>query len=463
MPGRPRDRFCTVLILGLSAIFAADSHALIPAFLGGDSGSSRVWIAPEERPGQPAPVPVSPVSVRVRVFRGQASVLLRGFDLQIFRMDRGAPAIVADRVSEWVFSCGEDGVYARPKDLVSAKTTRAPFRVGEGVWVESPSGFLSVQGRPYRENMLIYPTSSKELSSSGCDVVNEVDLEKYLDGLVNAEFSSGWSEAAVEAQVIAARTYALHQIKKTREDPSARYDLESTVADQVYDGSYREDYRAARSVLGTRGLVLVSSDAAPIKAFYHSTCGGLTELPERVWGKSYPGFGARAHCPYCKKSPAFEWKAEFSEREVLSLVTAGAVSASQALLTGPASPADWRLKIRYASSLEIRAERRASKGDRNTEWVLEWFMGRSESATRRSVARIQIQSATLRKWLGPIRFRSAWFRVQKTGARFVFSGRGYGHGVGLCQWGAKGMGENGYSAKQILNHYYSAASLKKLW
>ena len=100
--------------------------------------------------------------------------------------------------------------------------------------VETPAGFFQYKGRPYRETLRIHALPSGE-----CEVVNEVDLEKYLDGLVNSEFSSQWSEEAVAAQAIAARTYAFYQMREAHMRPEAHYDVDSTTKDQVYDGSYR--------------------------------------------------------------------------------------------------------------------------------------------------------------------------------------------------------------------------------
>ena len=155
--------------------------------------------------------------------------------------------------------------------------------------------YSSVKGKPYREELRVYTAGSL------CEVVNVVDLEKYLEGLVNAEFNSRWSEEAIGAQVVAARTYAVFQMRQAQaqaEDNSdaQHYDVDATTHDQVYDGSMKEDPRATRIVEKTRGLLLTVKTARgvePLKAYYHSTCGGMTDCRIRVWGTSEFGISTR--------------------------------------------------------------------------------------------------------------------------------------------------------------------------
>src|SRR5579885_2227232 len=232
----------------------------------------------------PQPADLS-VKIRVRVAPGLPVVHLRGFDLRIFdqaRAGSGEPHLASapDRQSEWDFKCGHGKVSAVRVGAAGASVDdEGQLELEAPVAVQTPAGFLSLHGRPYRGEIVIYPIAGK------CEVINEVDLEKYLDGLVNAEFSAKWSEQGIAAQVIAARTYAYYQMQEMREK-GKRFDVDSTDKDQVYDGSIREDFRASRAVEKTRGVILAVNEGGayiPLKAFYHSTCGGVTELPEKVW------------------------------------------------------------------------------------------------------------------------------------------------------------------------------------
>ena len=200
-------------------------------------------------------------TIRVRLTEGASQVTLRGFDLEVRQGVSQRPVQGQDRESVWELRCQSGRVRAITGGKVQDLQEPVAFR--------SPSGFVNYQGRPFREEVRINSAGSL------CEVVNEVDLEKYLDGLVNSEFSSRWNEEAVAAQVIAARTYALYQIHQAKKS-TQHYDVDASVHDQVYDGSIREDYLASRAVAKSKGLVLVTPSVSggvgePIKAFYHSS------------------------------------------------------------------------------------------------------------------------------------------------------------------------------------------------
>lgn len=401
---------------------------------------------PVDRPGLSDPALGPGQRIRVRLDEGASVARLRGFDLQIFDslgvpkpFGRGVASF--DRTTEWEFRCQGNRVRALRTGSAQSLELRSP------VSIRTPVGFLHFHARPYREELQIHAVGSL------CEVVNTVDLEKYLDGLVNAEFSSRWAESAIAAQVVAARTYALHQMGLAR---AQHYDVDATVKDQVYDGSIREDFRASRSVARTRGLVLTTGPArkpVPLKAFYHSTCGGRTELPEAVWGKPYPGFRRTVACPYCAISPAYRWDTEMGDREVARLIRAGALTDG-----APRGwPRDWRRVLDEGRLSGLRVQQVDPSG-RVRDVVASWLRaGRT--------FRLPISGVRLRQWLGYGRFRSATFNIASVPGNggFRFMGRGNGHGVGMCQYGAKGMGERGFTASAILHHYYPDAVLRRLW
>jgi stage II sporulation protein D len=383
------------------------------------------------------------VSVRVRLAEAAPVAEIRGAEVKLQR----APA----SAREWKLRCEAGQVRA-----VSEGGRSVALR--EPVTVQSGNGFLFFQGKPYRGEIQVWSSGSR------CEVVNVVDLERYLDGLVNAEFSSKWSEAAIDAQVIAARSYALYQIRYGHGDVSrAHFDVDATVRDQVYDGPMREDSRASRAVRETRGEVLLVS-GTPMKAFYHSTCGGMTEVPEHVWGAPFPGFHHGVSCPFCGSSPRFSWSLDVSPGELAAAFLRGAGADG----AQPGWPADWASWLRDGKLAGVRAEhwdseRRVSRV--TTSWV---------RAGRR--AELTLSGARLREWLGPARFRSAAFDVslqvrsagagagdRTRGGGWHFAGRGNGHGVGMCQWGAKVMGERGYTTASILKFYYPEATVRKLY
>lgn len=373
--------------------------------------------------------------IRVRIAEAVASVQIRAYDLSIYD-SRIEPQLSTANQAAWDFRCEGDRVRAISAEGGQTLNLKGPLTL------VSRSGMITVGGHSYREQIRIYGVGSL------CEVVNDLDIEKYLVGLVNAEFNSHWNEQALEAQIVAARTYALYQVRQAHGAP---FDVDATVKDQVYDGFAKEDFRAARAVERTRGLVLTASAQGlrpePIKAFYHSTCGGRTELPQNVWGGAFPGFKHEVSCPFCHGSPAYYWHADLGAREIVEALGRG--------LRNDGVPRGWpkgiAQRLRAGELHEIRVGAQDASG-RLADVVL--VVGGDE---------LLLSAARFRDWVGPARVKSTAFSVERVGTSWRLAGRGNGHGVGMCQWGAKGMGEKGYATAQILQHYYPDAVLRRLW
>lgn len=382
----------------------------------------------------------NPVKVRVRLVEAIPEVSIHGFDLKIHHGSREQLALSPDRTTNWAFRCQNGRIQGQSQgktvDLI------------EPVIITTPAGFLSFGNRPYRDSIEIYSVGSF------CEVINEVDMEKYLDGLVNSEFSAKWNKTAMLAQVIAARTYAFYQIRHARLE-NQHFDVDATVKDQVYDGSIKEDFRASRAVENSRGMVLTLPLAGknqapiPIKAFYHSTCGGITELPQFVWGKALPGFVRPVKCPFCAASPVIRWEIDFSQNEITAALRA------RIKTTPDIANADTRNIIRQGFVRNLWTTGTDPQG-RVSRINIEWVFGKKTIT-------LPLSGVKLREWLGPSVIKSASFSVSNRLGHWHFQGRGNGHGVGMCQWGAKIMGERGYSMVAILKHYYPDAVLRKLW
>ncbi len=405
-------------------------------------------------PGWKAPRFSAPrtLLIRVRIVEGAPSVTVRGMDLKLTGSD-GRPQVapvspVAGSAAEWKLTCDKGQV-------------RGDFGgVSGSLSVESPAGFLKLDGRPFRDVLRIRPVRA------GCEVVNVVDVEKYLDGLVNSEFSAKWSAAAIEAQVVAARTYAYHQMLTAAKDTRRTYDVDSTVADQVYEGASKEETRASQAVARTRGQILtVPPRLVPLKAFYHSTCGGRTELPERVWGATYPGFRRQVSCEHCRSSPRYNWSLALGASEIEEALRAGLVRESA--VQGPF--AGWAGAIEGARLVDVQVKGGANAGARVIHLLTTWKSGRGKLPRRFS---LKLPAPRFRDWIGPGRLRSTAFTMtaanaadgsRRSGPAWIFSGRGFGHGVGMCQWGAKVMGEKGETRVSILRYYYPEARIRRVW
>lgn len=277
-----------------------------------------------------------------------------------------------------------------------------------------------VNGKPYRG--VIEITSADK----GLLVVNELSLEDYLVGLINCEISSAWPIEAVKAQAVIARTYAINR-KNARKN--ALYHLESSVMDQVYDGCLIEDSRARRAVTETAGEVL-TYDGAVIQAFYHSNCGGRTEAAANVWGGTSPPYLKGVECQYCLTSTSSVWEQRLTLRVI-----------------------EERLK---AAGLKVAGVSDIRTGVRNNRGRLKNIVVVS------SRGEVAVGGDQFRKAVGYGVIKSTNFTVKVAGGEAFFSGLGNGHGVGLCQWGAKQRALDGFGYGEILSYYYPGTELKKL-
>jgi stage II sporulation protein D len=282
----------------------------------------------------------------------------------------------------------------------------------------SGSSALYVNGKAYRGVAEATP------GEKGVFIVNELPLEEYLVGLINCEISSAWPIEAVKAQAVIARTYALNR-KQTRR--TSLYHLESSVIDQVYDGCEIEDSRARRGVSDTAGEVLCYHGSV-IEAFYHSNCGGRTEASENVWGKRLPYLGG-VECTYCLTSPSSVWDLKIALPELEErLKTAG---------------------HKVSGVTEIRPGPRNSRGRLKNVVVVS------------SRGELSLTGDQFRKAVGYNAIKSTNFSVKVENGEADFFGLGNGHGVGLCQWGAKQRALDGFGYAEILSYYYPGTDLRK--
>lgn len=277
-----------------------------------------------------------------------------------------------------------------------------------------------INNKPYRG------LAELSVADKGILVVNQLPLEEYLVGLINCEISSAWPIEAVKAQAIIARTYALNRKMARMTSP---YHLESSVLDQVYEGSLVEDSRARRAVLETEGEVLTSGGAI-IQAFYHSSCGGRTEASENVWGASLP-YLKGVECQYCLSSPTGTvWEYKLSLKEIEERLRAAGHNVSGLYDVKP-GPLNSRGRLKQLTIL-------AAKGG------------------------CAISGDQFRKAIGYGLIKSTRFTMKNYKDEISFTGSGNGHGVGLCQWGAKQRALDGFGCAEILSYYYPGTELKKL-
>lgn len=276
---------------------------------------------------------------------------------------------------------------------------------------------LKVNGRPYRGRISII-REDRTLS-----VINSLGLESYLMGIINHEISSKWPIESVKAQAIAARTYAYLKLQSAGEET---YHLKASVLDQVYGGSLTEDERGKRAVNETRGQVLFY-EGNIARTLYHSTCGGRTESAVDVWGTDFP-YLRSVEDRYCTEAPNYFWI----------------------------------YRTKFASILDSLKKKRASHG-KGPHFIKILQKSRSGRIKKIEVATVKMSGDEFRDLLGYENIKSTYFTMESDGSEIVFSGSGSGHGVGMCQWGAKGMALASMNYKEILKHYYNGTYLRKIY
>ncbi len=298
---------------------------------------------------------------------------------------------------------------------IGGRTFRKPVRV------TTDADFLYVDGRQYRGDIIVHG------GKGGLLVVDELPLETYLVGLINAEAHSSWPREAIRAQAVAARSYAMLRIDRSG---SRSFDLRATVADQVYLGSALEDPAAADAVRSTRGEVL-SFGGRVAKAFYHSTCGGRTAGVKEVWGGDFP-YLRSVECDWCQESPRYFWRYQIDGMKISAALA--------------------RSGIKVGSVKEIKIVGKTPSGRNDKVKIV--------GGGRNKI----IKASTLRKTLGYTNIFSTRFEVFEPDAgKFLFMGRGSGHGVGMCQWGARGMAALGKKYREVLLYYYPGCSIMKAY
>lgn len=306
---------------------------------------------------------------------------------------------------------------------------------------DSPHIF-NLNGDDYRGKLkLIINSDGKSF-----DAINLVPLEPYLAGVVGAEMPDYWEPEALKAQAIAARTYCLYI--KNRFGSKRGWDLNKTQANQVYLGVKAESAQIWSAVNETYGQVLVcehpdgTEDIFP--AYYSSVCGGHTENSKRVFGDSFQPLVGVA-CPYCKdvaKLSLFFWPmAKFDKSTVTTSL----------LRRYP------RLKQLGEITNIVPVEKsNYGKFSRLTKVKLVGSTGSSDFL-RAEDFRLSIDP-TGRK------LRSTICRIVKWDGKWAFlSGRGWGHGVGMCQYGAQGMATEGKTASEILIYYYPVSKIVSVY
>jgi stage II sporulation protein D len=301
----------------------------------------------------------------------------------------------------------------------------------------NPPYVFFINGQGYRGNLILSAGEEPNCLMA----INHVPLEAYLLGVVGAEMCSYWEPQALQAQTIAARTYALYV--KNRFGVHRNWDVTTTQANQVYRGLAAESVTVRDAVEQTRGQILVCPDETGesriFPAYYSSICGGYTEDGAGVFGERFSALSP-VPCPFCQsiaKDRFWNWgPVEYSIEQVQQ-----------------------KLFARYPSLAE-----KLDNVD-SVECVRVGQIGRvtGVSILGRNGKKDFLRGEDFRLALDPsgMKLKSAIFSLKREGIVYTFfDGRGFGHGVGLCQTGAENMARQGKTCREILRWYYPGATVK---
>lgn len=299
-----------------------------------------------------------------------------------------------------------------------------------------------------------YPGSIRALAreDSGVDLVSLVPLETYLEGVVPHEIGEPGPDAyaAVEAQAIAARTYAMSRMRLNRDKP---FDVEAGVMDQVYRGNEKRGRLTTSAVTDTKGLVITNKGDL-CDAYYCATCGGHTSDIRLIWPDrpSAPYLhglrdrGESSEASFCSTARNFRWRYSFSGRDL-----GDTVRRTIPMVLGVD-------ESEVGELIDVRVKERSPSGRvHKLEVITSTKTFVVEGDKIRRVIMLDVSKGRI--------LPSTLFDVETvmSGSRagiVSFAGGGNGHGVGMCQNGALGMARKGYSYAMILQHYYPGTELR---
>ena len=288
---------------------------------------------------------------------------------------------------------------------------------------------IKINGKQYRGKILI------SSSRNTINLINLVSLEDYVKGVLAKEMPLGKNNEnfeALKALAICIRTYAIRKMK----DGKIYFDLFADTRDQVYGGVDAENPLSDKAVDETKNLVIQYQDKAAL-IYYHSTCGGYTESSKNVFTKDLVPYLISIKDgdePYCKISPRFQWEEIYEKEEIISRLKNYNLLENTNYILNDISISN-KFNSGRVSELEIKVV------DSNNNEMSLVIRGNEIRSILKTSDNKNILWSTL-------------FDLEIESNSVVLTGNGYGHGVGLCQWGAIALSRNGWNYKEILQHYY---------
>ena len=320
---------------------------------------------------------------------------------------------------------------------------------------EIPLEFAPADGSTLHINGSEYRGSIRFLyTDRGLTVINYLDLEDYLKGVVAAEMPSSWHIEALKAQAICARNYAMTNKGKFK---NYGFDLDDTIQSQVYKGVTGETEATNRAVEETRGLFLTYNGKLA-STFFYSSSGGHTESSKFVWGGDLP-YLVGVEDPY---DTSREWTVPYTPTEIKTKLSGIGVNIGEItdLEVIELSPSGRIIDLKIVGTEgEYHAKLETPRSLFNLRSNL--FTITKAGGEGRTVNVLTSTGLEERQISAPILTADGTIPGSSgIPTEYIFNGTGYGHGVGMSQYGAKGMAEKGYTCEQILTHYFTGTSLQ---
>lgn len=360
--------------------------------------------------------------VRVRLKAQQNEIFISGSGLRVQGADNKFQQVaipksenirirrfVKNGTSFWMVTRSQ-----RPSSLIISD----PFLVIEGQ-------DLKVQAQNLPKQILLSPSGKEKM-----DLVGVLPLDEYLTGVIASEMPLTWPLETLKAQAIAARSYTLAVMKERQ---NKAYHLESSVMDQVFKHVVLNDgnqliLKASQAVSETKNIQIMSNKGSVLKAFYHSDCGGKTVSAKNVWNMSVSG--GEALDESCPTSPKAHWHITVSKENIFA-----------------------KIKKFLAVSNKVQIQELKFNSIPQEERL------KDVSVYLDNGKQLKLNGNDFRGLIGFQDLKSNLFKVQESTKEYAFVGRGFGHGVGLCQWGSRVLGLQGKKFPEILKHYYPQARL----
>jgi stage II sporulation protein D len=428
--------------------------------------------------------------IRVGIFIDYKNISLRGDKgLKIFDLSTGENLLLQRDNKVFKIVAESEGI----------KINEQSFKIKKGIKIiPIADGFLEVQDKKYRGDIEI------NVNKSLLKVINIVEIEKYLYGVLKKEISPEWPVEVLKAQAIAARTFALSNMNKFI---SQGFNVCATTSSQEYGGVFCEHPATNKAINDTRGIV-ATYEGQPINAVYHSDSGGCTENCEDVWGGYVPYLrSVTSEYEMIVSPPNHQWSYSLTEEEFLTKLSRNdhKLNNIEEVAIGEKTESG---RVKSVDIIGDNGEKVSLKTNdfrlligpgliRSTLFIMESDGGNSkekieeddcdiedeesveEEEPQRRVSDILKEDrdfsiteliALLSRPKGLIEPKVVVAKPKVTEKRedssnlvITFKGKGSGHGVGLSQWGAYGMATQGFKYEEILKYYYQGIKLSKIY